>query len=97
MQLLLYITYFTALHTLGHDWLPMQSSATDVTFMNDFAAYEMLAPPTHQFHETRERFTAIDYSPCEMLWKIRHLGFCPPRPKIVYPSCSLYSTIPLVV
>ncbi len=41
--------YFTVLHALGHDWFPMKSSVAGMTFMNEFAPCEVLAPPPQQF------------------------------------------------
>ena len=50
-QLLQYIAYFTALQTLGPDWLLIESSVAGATFMNKFATYTMIASSFNQFHE----------------------------------------------
>ncbi len=46
-----FIAYFTALHTLAHNWLPTLSSVAGATSMNEFASYTILVPPLQQIDE----------------------------------------------
>ena len=60
MRLLLYITYFTALHDFGRDWLSMRSAVAGATSMNEFGPYAMQAPSLKR--RTHQRFTEFNYN-----------------------------------